>query len=170
PMNHPLDLKLEATYGYNPLELAAYAAYRDAMSRNPKLLDALNVSRVLRPERGTVEPNPSALPRAYFAGEPARMASVVWHDEQGYRIHCRAGAAGLLRVSVPYFPGWRATAGGVELPVQRVDEALIGVAVSAGEREITLRFRSNYFGLGAALSAAGILLAAALALWERRTG
>ncbi|MBI3471659.1 MAG: hypothetical protein HY013_09900, partial [Candidatus Solibacter usitatus] len=47
PMNHPLDLKLEATYGYNPLELAAYAAYRDAMSRNPKLLDALNVSRVL---------------------------------------------------------------------------------------------------------------------------
>jgi hypothetical protein len=31
-MNHPLDVKLEATYGYNPLELKRYADYLNAAS------------------------------------------------------------------------------------------------------------------------------------------
>ena len=39
--NHPLQSHVETTYGYNPLELAAYAEYADAAESNPRLVDGL---------------------------------------------------------------------------------------------------------------------------------
>jgi len=48
-MLHPLDLKLEATYGFSLLAPGPYRDYLDAIERNPKLRDGLNVSRF--PER-----------------------------------------------------------------------------------------------------------------------
>src|SRR5664279_3463717 len=36
------------------------------MERNPKLRDGLNVSRILIVDTGTIDENPSVLPRAYF--------------------------------------------------------------------------------------------------------
>ena len=39
--NHPLQSRVETTYGYNPLELAAYAEYADAAESNPRLVDRL---------------------------------------------------------------------------------------------------------------------------------
>src|SRR5206468_4747363 len=67
PLNHPLDLRLATTYGYNPLELTAYAEYREAMKRNPKLGAGLSVSRYLDTQVGAVKPYPDSLPMAYFA-------------------------------------------------------------------------------------------------------
>ncbi len=69
PLNHPLDLQLEATYGYNPLELAAYAEYRAASATNLKLRDGLGVARYLDRRLAAVVPNVAALPRAYFAAQ-----------------------------------------------------------------------------------------------------
>src|SRR5204863_1536243 len=65
-LNHPLDLRLEATYGYNPLTLTAYAEYRDAMKRNPRLAAGLGVSRYLDTQLGAARPLDGSLPRAYF--------------------------------------------------------------------------------------------------------
>lgn len=67
PLNHPLDLHLETTYGYNPLQLSAYAEYRDAMKHNPKLRAGLNVARYLDVQAGGTRPEPDPLPRIYFA-------------------------------------------------------------------------------------------------------
>ena len=64
PMNHPLDLRLEATYGYNPLELSAYADYRAAIQGNPDLLAGLNASRRLEVSTGRIVPVEPFLPRA----------------------------------------------------------------------------------------------------------
>jgi hypothetical protein len=50
PLDGPLLLNLEATYGYFALELAAYDQYTAAMQANPKLRDGLNVSRFLNLE------------------------------------------------------------------------------------------------------------------------
>jgi len=66
PKLHPLDLKLEATYGSSLLGPGPYQDYLDAMERNPKLRDGLNVSRVLNVATGTIDQNPSVLDRAYF--------------------------------------------------------------------------------------------------------
>lgn len=200
PLNHPLDLRLEAAYGYNPLELSAYREYRDAMKRNPKLAAGLGVTRYLDAQAGAIRPNPGALPRAYFArrvvtasgaaesrrlletldpaestivegaGEavsPDGTASVAADGEQGYVVRYRTAAPGLLKLSVPYFPGWTATVDGNPCPVVRADHALMGVAVPAGERELRVRFRSNYFGRGAAVSGAALALALGVLLWRR---
>jgi len=197
PLNHPLDLGLEATYGYNPLKLAAYDEYLHAASANPKLRDGLNISRWLDLQARALRENPSVLPRAYFPREiveaadpaeaqrllgatnPARQAilvrphppiqqdprataSIVSYGEQEYRIRYQAASASLLRLSVPHYPGWQASAAGSECPTVRVDHALMGVIVPPGEQELVVRFRSCRFALGAGLSALGILAVAAL--------
>lgn len=72
PLLAPLDLKFDTTYGYFVLQPRAYAEYRAAMKRNPKLRDGLNISRFVN-AAGELEANPSALPRAYF---PASVVDV----------------------------------------------------------------------------------------------
>jgi len=200
PLDHPLDLKLESTYGYFALEPDAYNEYAAAMSQNPKLRDGLNVSRVLNAKTGAVETNSAVLPRAYFprsvihlgnstqtrqalaSMDPAEtsivlattpadqdrnaIAAVVAYDEQSYRIRYRAASPSLLKLSVSWFPGWRTTAGTHELPVLRVDHALMGVVVS-GEGEVEFRFHSNYFGLGMAISTLAAIVLAVMA-WRGR--
>jgi hypothetical protein len=192
PQDHPLDLKLEATYGYFALEPAIYDEYTDAMLRNPKLRDGLNVSRSLNMTTGKLDPNPSVLPRAYFPKavvdvgssaesrraletldpgtgsvlllphspvrqDPAATASVISYDEQSYRIRYRAASPSLLKLSAAWYPGWRATLGGGELPVIRVEHALMGVVVPAGDGEVEFRFHSNYFAAGLAITLAAAL-------------
>ena len=187
PQDHPLDLKLEATYGYFALEPAVYDEYTDSIGRNPKLRDGLNVSRFLNMTTGSLDSNPSVLPRAYFPKavadvsslaesrqaletldpaaqsvvllphspirqDAAATASVVSYDEQSYRIRYHAAAPGLLKLSVTWYPGWRATLGGGELPVVRVDHALMGAVVPAGDGEVEFRFHSNYFAAGLAIT------------------
>jgi hypothetical protein len=187
PQDHPLDLKLEATYGYFALEPAVYQEYTDAMQRNSKLRDGLNVSRYLNMTTGHLDPNPSVLPRAYFpkavadVGSPAESrqaletldpsaqsvvllphspvrqdaaatASIASYDEQSYRVRYHAASPSLLKLSVAWYPGWRATLNGGELPVLRVDHALMGAVVPAGDGEVEFRFHSNYFGAGLAIT------------------
>jgi hypothetical protein len=193
-MNHPLDVKLEATYGYNPLQLSLYSGYLESIPRNAKLRDGLNAGRVVDAGRNAILDNPSVLPRAYFAPEvveardtaeslrllaeldpgrrtivlgkhpsirqdPAATATISVSGMREYRIRYRAASTSLLRVSVPYYPGWGALTDAAECPVVPVDHALLGVIVPAGEKELTLRFQSRYFPLGAGLSGAGVVLA-----------
>ncbi len=198
PLDGPLDVRMETTYGYFALEPAIYDQYIDAMGRNPRLRDGLNVSRFLNSRTGSLESNPTALPRVYFPKrvedvadeaasqkaletlapaeystvlgphpafrqDPAATAAVVEHEEQAYRIRYRAASPSLLKLSEAWYPGWRAAVGGKPVPVLRVDHALIGVVVPAGEGEIVFEFHSNYFGLGLALSLAAALALGALA-------
>jgi hypothetical protein len=75
--NHALQSRVETTYGYNPLELAGYAAYADAAERNSRLIAGFAPSHglIVPPpsvDAGTsptLEPLPdtSRLPLAYFA-------------------------------------------------------------------------------------------------------
>jgi hypothetical protein len=197
PMLHPLDLSLEATYGpfLNP---GPYRDYLDAMARNPKLRDGLNVSRFLNVATGSIDENPAVLPRAYFPKavddvrsleesrraletldpavksivlrphtpirqDPEATALVVSSDEQWYRIHYHAASPSLLKISVAWYPGWRADVEGERLPMVRVDHALMGVIVPAGDNEVALNFHSNRFGYGLAISlTSGILLLACI--------
>ena len=204
PQDHPLDLKLEATYGYFALEPAVYLQYTDAIARNPKLRDGLNVSRFVNMTTGNLDPNPSVLPRAYFpkavvdAGslqesrqaletldpgaqsvvlaphspirqDAAATAYVVSYDEQSYRIRYHAASPSLLKLSVDWYPGWRASLNSGELPVVRVDHALMGAVVPAGDGEVEFRFHSNYFAAGLAITLVAALGLGLLA-WRGRGG
>jgi hypothetical protein len=191
PLNHPLDLHLEATYGYNPIELTHYIEYRAQTDRNPKLLGAMNVSRKLDMNLGAIVPSGETLPRAYFArsmesipdntrsetrlatldpvattivngGEtpsvdPQASVLSITPGEQELLVTYLATKPALLRVAIPFFPGWRATVNGAERPAIRVDHAFLGIEVPAGENQLVLRFHSTYFGWGAVLSALALL-------------
>jgi hypothetical protein len=193
PMNHPMDARVETTYGYNPLTVSAYDEYLTAMESNPKLRNGLNVSRYLDTQRSVVAANPDVLPRAYFpksltpvaspaesrrrlstldpaqtalvpaklAGlsqDPAAQAQILDYSGSRYRIHYRARSDSLLRVSVTWFPGWKARVDGRQLEVLPVDHALMGVVVPAGEKDLQLEYHSTYFALGAAISLIGVAL------------
>ena len=201
PLDHPLDVELETTYGYFALEPALADQYATAMSRNPKLRDGLNVSRYANLRTGAVDTNPAVLPRAYFpktisdvAGEgaskraletldpaagsvalephppvrqdPAAIASMVAYDEQSYRVRYQAASPSLLKLSEAWYPGWRAFLGDREIPVLRVDHALMGAVVPAGSGEIRFEFRSNYFRCGLAISVVALLILMGLAFVE----
>jgi hypothetical protein len=64
--NHPLQSRVETTYGYNPLELQRYADYSDAAEMNPRLVDGLAATHLLTADH-SIHSNPTALPLAYFA-------------------------------------------------------------------------------------------------------
>jgi hypothetical protein len=193
PMLHPLDLSFEVTYG-TFLTPGPYKDYLDAIERNPKLRDGLNVSRFLNVAKGSIEENPSVLARAYFPKnvedvrsleesrqaletlDPAVKSIVLWphppirqdpdaaalvvsFGEQWYRIHYHTVSPSLLKVSAAWYPGWRADVQGRPLPIVRVDHALMGVIVPAGDDEVALNFHSNRFGSGLAISlVSGLLL------------
>jgi hypothetical protein len=198
PLDHPLDIQLETTYGYFALEPTLSDEYANAMLRNPKLRDGLNVSRYANLGTGALDTNPAALPRAYFpktiadvAGEEASrkaletldpaagsvvldphppmrqdaaaVASVEAYDEQSYRIRYQAASPSLLKLSESWYPGWRAFLGSHEIPVLRVDHALMGAVVPGGSGEVRFEFHSRYFRYGVAISLAA-LLAAVVAL------
>lgn len=77
-LNHPLDIRLEATYGYNPLELSHYRDYYEAAPTNSRLLAGLNVSRTVHPElRRPVVPFSPTWPRAYFARSITQVADAA---------------------------------------------------------------------------------------------
>jgi hypothetical protein len=65
--NHGLQSRTPTTYGYNPLELASYAAYtRAAAEDNPRLVGGLAANYQLV-ATARVEPLADGLPLAYFA-------------------------------------------------------------------------------------------------------
>jgi hypothetical protein len=186
--NHALDTGIETTYGYNPLHLRRYQEYLDAAAGNPRLLDVLAVTVQLNVQASTAERVPSALPLATFPGKtlaaksgatlqeldpavatiteaedvPTDASSQVLAIERSgneYRIRYRAARDALLRLAVPFFPGWTALTDGKELRVFPVDRALLGIVVPAGERIVTVRFRPRYFGLAAFASGAAFFAA-----------
>jgi hypothetical protein len=83
---------------------------------------------------------------------------ITGYQEGFYRVHYNAPGERLLRISVPYAPGWRAAVDGRSLEVYPADYALCGVIVPGGEHDLEFWFRPASFNLGAALSGADALL------------
>lgn len=83
----------------------------------------------------------------------AAQAAIRSYSGSEYRIAYQAEGPALLRIAVPYFPGWRAEVDRSALPVFPVDLALSGVAVPAGSHELVFRYESTWFRTGAVISA-----------------
>ncbi len=72
-MNSPLQVRLETTYGYNPLELRRYAAFRKTAEANPPLMDALGAAITLDLKTAKLVSRTEALPKVWF---PSRVSRV----------------------------------------------------------------------------------------------
>jgi hypothetical protein len=109
----------------------------------------------------TLDPHEQSValaPHSPVQQDPAATATVLAYDEESYRVRYRAATPSLMRFSVPYFRGWRATVDGKHLAIVPVDLALMGVVVPAGDHELQFRFRSDTFRIGAAITLAGLIL------------
>ncbi len=87
-----------------------------------------------------------------LAPGPTRV-EIVGYTGDFYLAKYSAPFDCLLRIAVPYYPGWTATIDGKPSAVYVVDSALSGVFAPAGDHELTFRYRSNWFVWGAILSA-----------------
>jgi len=66
-----------------------------------------------------------------------------------------------LVASIPYYPGWTANVDGQPAPLFRADFAFQGLPLAAGQHHVSLRFEPASFKVGAMVSIAGWLAAAA---------
>jgi hypothetical protein len=82
----------------------------------------------------------------------ATKVDIVEYRGDFYRAKYSAPFDCLLRIAVPYYPGWTAAIDGKSTALYAVDDALSGVFAPAGDHELTFRFRSTWFLWGAAIS------------------
>jgi hypothetical protein len=87
----------------------------------------------------------------------ATTVEIVNYTGDSYRAKYTAAFDCLLRIAVPYFPGWTAAIDGKSTPVYAVDGALSGVFAPAGSHELTFQYQSNWFAWGAAISALALV-------------
>jgi len=79
-------------------------------------------------------------------------------SEPGYRFQYHASKPALLKISIPYFPGWTASIAGRQYEILRVDHALMGVVVPAGQNNLVLHYYSNRFAVAGAVSGISLVL------------
>ncbi len=98
-------------------------------------------------------------------GETARVLRVTPTEVV---VAVQASSPALLVVTDTHYPGWRARVGNAAAPLLRVDFAFRGVVVPPGPNEVAFEYAPASVAWGAALSALGFVLAAALWLRARR--
>lgn len=81
-------------------------------------------------------------------------------------VETEGAGPGLVAVAEGFDPGWRAFAGGRELPVHRLDGLILGIEVPAGRQTVTLDYAPRTWPLGAGVSG---LSALGLLVWGYRT-
>jgi len=152
---------------YLTADSAAVASNASVLPRVyfPKsIVDAGSRAEALRAIE-TIDPKLQSValsPHSPIWQDPAATATVLSYNEDAYRIRYHAASPALLRLSVPYYPGWRATVDGKQLPIVRVDLALMGVVVPAGDRELQFSFHSDSFRIGVLITLASLALCALL--------
>lgn len=117
----------------------------------------------------TLDPARVALVQVPFTGvhqDPQARVLSTTVTEQGARVQYSAASPSLLKVTNAYYPGWQASVEGQAVEVLRVDHALIGAVVPAGQHEVVFAFETQHFALGAAVS--GLAALALLLLGLRR--
>lgn len=102
-------------------------------------------------------------PTDYGHVSATRLSGDAWD------LNIRSDRPALVVMSQVDYPGWHATLNGVSAPILRVDYALQGVRVPAGDSVIRLRFRPLSVLVGGILSILGILFVFLLCLSPLRS-
>jgi hypothetical protein len=169
---------MDASAGNSKLLDSLAVTARLDTSRGVFLPNPTVLPRVFAPPTVSAASSPEEAARRLESLDPAQEAiveggsanpqngpadlQVAHYDTGSYTVRCRAARPVLIRLAVPYFPGWHAEIDGRAAKVVPVDLALMGVFVSEGSHEVVFRYRSNWFVTGALISALSCL---ALALW-----
>ena len=127
---------------------AALAAVSD------RHFDGRRVAVVERPVGGVARGNTGLVGSARLDDYRAERASVS----------VRARRAGLLVLTDVWFPGWKATVDGRDVPIERVDYLLRGVRVPAGAHRVEFRYEPASFTAGWIISLVALMAIAGIAM------
>ncbi len=105
---------------------------------------------------------PAATPGAPSKVTPG-SASIVEDEIHRVVLQARCPSACVLVLADLDYPGWRATVDGRDTPILQADYLLRAVALEAGLHEVVFAYDPASVRVGAAISAAALLLALALA-------
>jgi hypothetical protein len=98
-------------------------------------------------------------------GAAGRKAEVSVYEPNRVDVRTKADAPSILVLGENHYPGWHAYLDGEPAVQLRVNYALRGVAVPAGEHEVSFRYRPGSLLAGLAVT---LLTLAGLLLWWRR--
>src|SRR5205085_7395316 len=73
----------------------------------------------------------------------ATRLGAVTYDSGTWRVQTSGERASLVVVAAAWFPGWEARIDGRPAPVLIADGAFLGVAVPAGEHQVTLVYKKS---------------------------
>jgi hypothetical protein len=111
---------------------------------------------------------PDPMPRARLVGDGRSGRVTIREDRPGrFEAEVIAPEGGRLIWNEAHHPGWTAAVDGRPTPVDRADSDFNAIEVPPGRHSASFRFRPRSFLLGAALSAAGLVLLAASLLAAR---
>ncbi len=198
PADSAFDFGAETTFGSNALLMSRYYDFMVTMNENSTLMSALGVRLYLDPSdfiirrQNPVSPRFSFPERLVWAREPllalktvdasrngvlagerheeenGGSARVLEAAEDAYTVRVSAPKAGMMRMAIPWFPGWSANVDGRNVPVQVIDHALMALALPAGDHEIRLSYRSTWFATGAVVTLVALLAVLAALLYPKR--
>ena len=110
----------------------------------------------------------SHLPSVSSATGDAEPVTVVERTPTQIRLRASLSSPGLLVLSQAIYPGWEAIVNGEPASLLEVDGLLPAVALSAGDADVTFRYRPAAFYVGLAVSAMTLLIGLAIAGVARR--
>jgi hypothetical protein len=151
----------------NPEALPRAWIVHSARQTDPEeALELLDSGAVDPRETALVEETPPDLARPDDPSED--RVSIRGYEAGSIRLETSTGASGLLVLSEPYYPAWKAYVDGERVPLYRADYLLRAVPVPAGEHAVELRYESWTLRLGTAVSLLTGLVLAALVLLKMR--
>ncbi len=143
------------------------------LASEARALDGETMLGVIRkgrlPDGSRWEPLRTALvesaAEAQAGGAGGGSAEVFVYEPNRVDVRTKAGSPSVLVLGENHYPGWRAYLDGERVEVLRVNYALRGVRVPAGEHEVSFRYRPASVLAGLLVS---LLTAALLLVWWRR--
>jgi len=96
--------------------------------------------------------------------EVRTRVDVVDKQMNAYRVHAESNEPAAIVISQMYYPGWKATMDGMEIPVYPVDVALTGLMVPSGSHDIRLFFQPSSFRIGLMITLAALVVTVLLML------
>ena len=108
------------------------------------------------------------IPEGTAASSPGR-AEIVHYGDERVDVETQAARRSLLVLTDSWFPGWKAEIDGHDVPIERVDYLIRGVAVPAGAHRVEFRYQPASWRAGWILSLLALIaiLTAALVGWRR---
>ncbi len=122
------------------------------------------------PARVALVPPGTSLAVETPPGDEIGQVEILHRTPSSLSMKITTPSDGLLVLSEVYYPGWQATLDGQTASILRVDYALRGVPVPAGEHDVEVFYRPVTFIRGAAISGItlGIVTIGGFWVWIRR--